>query len=72
MRVMPSMLMNVAYGAMHPGEELSSAPSVPALEHMAFRAMTHMEFRELSDGQRRHAMMPYSTLHQQPWMTLQS
>ena len=43
MRVMPTMPRNVAYGAMHLGEELSSAPSVPALEHMAFGAMTHTE-----------------------------
>jgi len=50
MRVMPSMPMNVAYKVMHPGEELSSAPSVPALEYMAFGAMTHAEFKELSDG----------------------
>jgi len=57
MRVMPTMPMNVAYGAMHPREELSSAPSVPALEHMAFGAMTHTEFKELSDGQRSHRMM---------------
>ena len=38
-------------------KELSSAPSVPALEHMAFGAMTHTEFKEFSDGQRSHAMM---------------
>jgi len=57
MRVMPSMPMNVAYVAMDTGEVLSSAPSVPALEHMAFGAMTHTEFKELTDGQRRHAMM---------------
>jgi len=57
MRVMPSMPMNVAYKVMHPGEELSSAPSVPALEYMAFGAMTHAEFKKLSDGQRSHAMM---------------
>jgi len=57
LRVMPSMLMNVACGAMHPGEELSSAPSVPALEHMAFGAMTHTEFKEFSDGKCSHAMM---------------
>ena len=56
-RVMSSMPMNVAYGAMHPGEELSSAPSVLALEHMVFGAMTHTEFKELSDGQRSHTMM---------------
>ena len=36
---------------------MSSAPSVPALKHMAFGAMTHTEFKELLDGQRRHAMM---------------
>ena len=45
MRVMPTMPMNVAYGAMDTGEVLSSAPSVPALEHMAFGAMTHTEFK---------------------------
>jgi len=57
MRVMPSMPMNVAYGAMDPLEVLSSAPSVPALEHMAFGAMTQSEFKEFSDGQRSNAMM---------------
>jgi len=57
MRAMPTMPMNEAYGAMHPGEELRSAPSVPALEHMAFGTITHTEFKELSDGQRSHAMM---------------
>ena len=57
MRGMPSMPMNVAYGAMDAGEELSRAPTVPALEHMAFGAMTYTEFKELSDGQRNHAMM---------------
>jgi len=45
LRFMPSIQMNVAYGAMH------------ALEHMACEAMTHTEFKELSDGQRSHAMM---------------
>jgi len=50
MRVMPSMPMNVAYGAMDTGEVLSSAPSVPALEHMVFGSMIHTEFKELTDG----------------------
>ena len=57
MRVMPSIPMNVADGAMHLGEKLIYALSVPALEHMAFGAMTHTEFKELSDGQRSYAMM---------------
>jgi len=57
MRVMPSMPMNVAYGAMDTGEELSSAPTVPALQHMAFGAMIYTEFKDLSDGQRSYAMM---------------
>ena len=50
MRVMPSMPMNVAYGAMDTGEVLSSAPSGPALEHMAFGAMTHTEFSRCDSG----------------------
>ena len=57
MRVMPSMPMNVAYGAMDAGDELSLASTVPALEHMIFGAMTYTEFQDLSDRQRSHVMM---------------
>jgi len=57
MRVMPSIPINVAYGAIDTGEELSSAPTVPTPEHMALGAMTFTEFKDLSDGQRSHEMM---------------
>jgi len=36
---------------------VSSAPTVSALEHMTFGAMTYTEFKHLSDGQHSHAIM---------------
>ena len=57
MRAIPAMPMNVAYGAMESDGAPQSAPTVSAIEHMAFGAMTGAEYAGLTDGERHGAMM---------------
>jgi len=57
MRAIPAMPMNVAYGAMESDGAPQGAPTVSAIEHMAFGAMTGAEYAGLTDGERHGAMM---------------